>query len=211
MTFYGLGYHEYREKWITEEWYWYQAMPREVEKGDLSKEETLQKIEQRLEDIGPEIQGDTQTERGKLFETLAAYSDEDAAKAEMEDFENIAKYLELEEEAIIPPTGENLLDEESRSKLPELYSGEELGLDAKAQVKFFTPDSNWSWFASEFDGDDIFYGLVIGHEIELGYWSLRELQEVRGPWGLPIERDLHFEPRTLQELIERYKKEQGEL
>ena len=46
-----------------------------------------------------------------------------------------------------PPTGDNLLDQELRDKLPELYSGEEQGLDAPAQVKFFTPDSNWTWYA----------------------------------------------------------------
>ena len=46
-----------------------------------------------------------------------------------------------------PPTGDNLLDPESREKLPELYSGEEQGLDALAQVKFFTPDAQWTWFA----------------------------------------------------------------
>jgi len=27
MTFYGLGYHEHRERWITDEWFWYQANP----------------------------------------------------------------------------------------------------------------------------------------------------------------------------------------
>ena len=33
---------------------------------------------------------------------------------------------------------------------------------------------------------------------ELGYVSLRELAEVRGPLGLPLERDLHFAPtRTI--------------
>ena len=63
--------------------------------------------------------------------------------------------------------------------LPELYSGEEKGLEAQAQVKFFTPDSNWTWYASEFDGEDIFFGLVAG--FEPGYFSLSELQSVRGP------------------------------
>jgi hypothetical protein len=28
---------------------------------------------------------------------------------------------------------------------------------------------------------------------ELGYVCMRELREIRGPLGLPIERDLHFE------------------
>jgi hypothetical protein len=73
-------------------------------------------------------------------------------------------------------------------------------------VKFFTPDSNWTWYASEFDGEDLFFGLVAGLETELGYFSLRELQEVHGSMGLPIERDLHFEPKTLNELMKMYRK-----
>ena len=108
-----------------------------------------------------------------------------------------------------PPTGKNLLDPESREKLPPLYSGEEQGLDAPALVKFFTPDSNWTWYASEFDGDDIFFGLVIGFAIEFGYFSLAELQNVRGPMRLPIERDLHFEPKSLRELRDQHKQERG--
>ena len=106
-----------------------------------------------------------------------------------------------------PPFGKNLLDEDSRARLPDLYSGEELGLDAQAQVKFFTPESSWTWYASEFDGDDIFFGLVIGFECEIGYFSLSELQDVRGPWGLPIERDLYFEPQTLGILKETHERQ----
>jgi len=56
------------------------------------------------------------------------------------------------------PSGENLLDKASREKLPQLYSCEEKGLDALPQVKFFTPDSNWTWYATELDEEDIFYG-----------------------------------------------------
>lgn len=102
------------------------------------------------------------------------------------------------------PTGKNLLDAESREKLPPLYSGEELGLMAMALIKFFTPDSNWSWYASEFDGQDTFFGLVSGFETELGYFSLSELENVKGPLGLPIERDLYFQPKTLKELMEKH-------
>ena len=45
--------------------------------------------------------------------------------------------------------GSGLLDEETRTKLPELYSNEEKGDEALAQVKFFTPDAGWTWYASE--------------------------------------------------------------
>ncbi len=37
-------------------------------------------------------------------------------------------------------------------------------------------------------------------EIELGYFALSELKQVRGPLGLTIERDLDFEPKSLREL-----------
>lgn len=116
-----------------------------------------------------------------------------------------------------------LLDEPSRAKLPPLYSNEHLGLEALAQVKFFQPDGGWIWFASEgsavdADGyydtdkpkvDFLFFGLVIGFEIEFGFFSLSELTEAHGALGLPIERDLYFEPRALGELEQQYRAERG--
>jgi len=100
-----------------------------------------------------------------------------------------------------------LLPDEIRAQLPPLYSSEGQGLDAKALVKFFTPDSGWTWYASEFDGEDTFFGLVSGLEVELGYFSLSELEEVRGPWGLPIERDKFFTPTSLRELQEQHRRD----
>lgn len=38
--------------------------------------------------------------------------------------------------------------------------------------------------------------LVSGLEVELGYFSFKELQDTRGPLGLPIERGQHFKPKT---------------
>lgn len=98
-----------------------------------------------------------------------------------------------------------LLPKDVREVLPELRAGEELGLAAQALIKFFTPDSSWTWYATEFNGDDIFFGLVIGFEPEFGYFSLSELESVRGPLGLPIERDLHFKPKSLEELRNHYR------
>jgi hypothetical protein len=114
-----------------------------------------------------------------------------------------------------------LLDQASRERLPALYSNEAIGLDAPAQVKFFTPDGGFTWYASEgspvdengyFDTDKakvdfLFFGLVIGLEIELGYFSLSELSSVRGGLGLPVERDTHFQPTTLRELKSMHEKD----
>lgn len=97
-----------------------------------------------------------------------------------------------------------LLTQELRSQLPKLYETDGVGGKALARVKFFTPDSGWTWYVTEFDGQDEFFGLVIGHEAELGYFRLSELEAIRGPLGLPIERDLYFKPTTLKELQEHY-------
>lgn len=215
MTFYGLGYHDQRERWITAEWFWYQAeASTDILQKQLDKEEAKEILKQRLESIQPYIGQNTQTQRGKIFEILADLTDEDGALAEMEDLESLDGWLFDVDQKIPPekppPTGENLLDQASREKLPPLYSGEEKGMKAFAQVKFFTPDSNWTWYASEFDGEDIFFGLVSGLEVELGYFSLKELEEARGPLRLPIERDLHFEPKTLKELEEMHRQQRHE-
>jgi hypothetical protein len=211
MTFYGLGYHEYREKWIKGEWFWYRsgANP-ETMQDQIEKEKAKEMIKQRLVSIQPHFGDYPQTTRGQVFEILADLTDENGAVAELEDIESLLDWLgDVEKQKTPqepPPNGENLLDQASREKLPPLYSGEENGLDALAQVKFFTPDSNWTWYASEFDGEDIFFGLVSGLGLELGYFSLKELQELRGPFGLQIERDLHYEPKSLGELEEMHKK-----
>ncbi len=96
-----------------------------------------------------------------------------------------------------------LLTQAIRSKLPPLGSTDALPHDRLiAQAKFFTPDSSWTWYALEFDGHDTFFGLVSGFEVELGYFSLSELESTRGPLGLPIERDRWFQPTPLSRLPE---------
>lgn len=91
-----------------------------------------------------------------------------------------------------------LLPEEIAKNLSALYTTEGLGMNAMAQVKFFTPDSSWTWYLVEFDGVDTCFGLVIGHATEMGYFSLSELESVRGPLGPPSERDLYFKPTPLE-------------
>lgn len=72
---------------------------------------------------------------------------------------------------------------------------------SKVIVKFFAPWSNWTWYAIEGDkhdnGDWMFFGLVDGHEKELGYFTLKELESVKGPGGLRIERDMYFDGKYL--------------
>jgi hypothetical protein len=67
-------------------------------------------------------------------------------------------------------------------------------------VKFFTPWSYWTWYGMSYDPvDKVFFGFVEGDYPEYGYFSLQELENVRGPGGLKIERDIHFKPCKLRE------------
>ena len=112
--------------------------------------------------------------------------------------------------------GTNLLPEILKERLPALYSQEE-ERDPVVVVKYFDPVGSWTWYATEGspvdeDGymdtnkekvDFLFFGLVMGFEAELGYFSLNELRTakegLRGIRALPIERDVHFRPQRLSE------------
>ena len=90
-----------------------------------------------------------------------------------------------------------LMTKEILDRIPALYS-QENEPDPMVHVKFFDPTGSWTWYATEFDPKEgTFFGLVKGFEEELGYFSLAELESVRGRLGLGIERDLHFTPCRL--------------
>ena len=86
-----------------------------------------------------------------------------------------------------------LLTDEIRKQIPPLYA-QDKDPNPIAYVKFFMKNSNWTWYATEFDGEDTFFGLVKGFEEELGYFSLQELTE------FSIERDVNFQPTSLSQL-----------
>jgi len=95
-----------------------------------------------------------------------------------------------------------LLTNEQKARIPALYS-QENEADPLCGIKFFTPDAQWTWYAIEggtiddHPDDFMFFGYVSGLECELGYFTLAQLREVRGALGLPVERDLYFQPAPL--------------
>jgi hypothetical protein len=101
-----------------------------------------------------------------------------------------------------------LLTKEIRNSLPKLYATESIPSNEKVAVaKFFYPYGRGTWYATEFDGEDTFFGYVVsmlGPDCdEYGYFSLSELESVKGPLGLGIERDIAFRPTKLSELLNR--------
>ena len=83
-----------------------------------------------------------------------------------------------------------LLTKEIEERFKKIGSQENIE-DPQIIVKFFS--GSWTWYATEYDQDTkTFFGLVEGHDTELGYFSLEELESVKGPLGLGIERDIHY-------------------
>ena len=84
-----------------------------------------------------------------------------------------------------------LLTDMQRDRL--LANGRQRDQDHSPVVKYFNPFGEGVWLATELDEDgDIMFGLADLGYPELGSWSLSEMQSVRLPFGMGIERDLLF-------------------
>ena len=94
-----------------------------------------------------------------------------------------------------------LLTDEIKAQLPALYSTD--GVEEKEIIcKLFNPMGAGTWFICEGDeqpnGDWLLFGLCdLGFGSEWGYVSLSELESVSLPFGMGIERDIFFSPKTL--------------
>jgi len=90
-----------------------------------------------------------------------------------------------------------------------LYSTEKQDV-APVLVKFFNPCGAGTWYVLEAekqeDGDWNFFGLADLHEKELGYFTLSELQSVRLPFGLRIERDMYFDEMVVDKTANEVRK-----
>jgi hypothetical protein len=68
-------------------------------------------------------------------------------------------------------------------------------IDFKPVVKLFTPDAQCTWLLTVLGLDNIAFGLCdlgLGCP-EIGFVSMHEIRDLRGPLGRPVERDLHFD------------------
>ena len=87
-----------------------------------------------------------------------------------------------------------LLTQELIDRLPPIRGQEERGMEAIAYARLFTPDSDWAWYITEFDGQDTLFGLVTGYERELGYFSPR-WRRCAARWDCPSSATWPSRPR----------------
>jgi hypothetical protein len=71
-------------------------------------------------------------------------------------------------------------------------------------AKFFNPAGRQTWYATEYDKENnICFGYVTGFDfIEWGYFSIDELETLKLPYGLKIERDLFFQETRSNKFIQ---------
>ncbi len=76
-------------------------------------------------------------------------------------------------------------------------------------AKFFNPTGAGTWYATEYDiKSKIFLGYVSifrDWNDEWGYFSLTELESLKGPFGLGIERDIYFNSKPFSQISEIHK------
>ena len=103
-----------------------------------------------------------------------------------------------------------LLPQQLLKKLPPLYSQpahDDPEQEMVFHVKLFTPWTDWTWYIAEYDPkDDIAWGYVIGLEKEFGTFSIEEIRNLKGPFGLKVEREKWFESTKEKELMEYIRK-----
>ena len=91
-----------------------------------------------------------------------------------------------------------LMTKQMEKEIPPLHSTEnKKPEDTTVHAHYFTPFSSWDWYITEYDGKDTMYGLVKGHEVELGYISLKELRSQ----GWNVERDQHWSKKSLAQVM----------
>ena len=75
--------------------------------------------------------------------------------------------------------------------------------DPLVEAELFDPCGSATWYLTEYDPDTkTAFGFVTGLQVdEFGYVSLNELEEIKRPFDLTIERDLYFVQKRLSAYI----------
>ena len=99
-----------------------------------------------------------------------------------------------------------LMTKEIQEKAEKQY---DLGSDMEQIVvaKHFDAMGGWKWFLMNKKKDDSYcWGIVKGHEVEMGSFSIDELENIKLPFGMGIERDTLFEPMKAKDVWEQLNK-----
>ena len=98
-----------------------------------------------------------------------------------------------------------LLTEQMKKELPALGSTAEES-NPMVVAHFFNPCGAGDWYViegGEVNGDYEFYGIANIIAPDFGSFRLSELESLKLPLGLTIERDLYWQPKGCQEVFKK--------
>lgn len=84
-TFYGLGYHDHRERWISETWQWFESQRKLNAFMPPQKQKALEHIIEREAFVQSQPSPEAPSRSAEIFALLADLTDEDGALAELDD------------------------------------------------------------------------------------------------------------------------------
>jgi hypothetical protein len=84
-TFYGLGYHDYRERWISDIWQWFESQRKLNTFAPLQKQNALADITEREVFVQSQQSPEPPSRSAEVFSLLADLTDEDGALTDLED------------------------------------------------------------------------------------------------------------------------------
>lgn len=104
-----------------------------------------------------------------------------------------------------------LFTKEILNRLPTIGATSERSMEeVKVPLKLFNPAGAGTWYITEYDPEEkLAFGFANRGDpemAELGYVSILELESLKLPFGLGIERDMHFGfNHTLKEVYDTVK------
>ena len=99
-----------------------------------------------------------------------------------------------------------LMTKEIKEKAQKQFD-EGSDMEQMVVAKYFDAMGDWKWFLMNMKKDeDYCWGIVKGFEVEMGSFSMKELEELKLPFGMGIERDICFEPMKASEVWEQLNK-----
>ena len=101
-----------------------------------------------------------------------------------------------------------LLTKALLKEIPTLDETAELGIDEQfVYAKLFNPCGAGTWYITSYDPEYNeafgFVNLGDAQMAELGYIPMGELEALKLPFGLGIERDIHFTKMSLREVMDK--------
>lgn len=96
-------------------------------------------------------------------------------------------------------------------KLPPLYDTENVPFEEKTVYFYFmAPFAGWAWIPVEYEKETgVFFGYVVGHEKEWGYFNKKELHEIDHE-VTPISTVVYAEPKRFGEVLQDLEENENE-